>query len=81
LTLLPFRPKLPRIRRKEPAIENELAGGTLSDAEFERLLASVRLEQPSSIGAGMIRPDMEREAKSKLNARNIEKETQHEDES
>jgi hypothetical protein len=80
LTLLPFRPKLPRIRRKEPAIKNDFAGGTLSDAEFERLLASAIRQQRLAGGAEMTRPDTERETKSKSDVGNMEKETSHEDE-
>jgi hypothetical protein len=80
LTLLPFYPRLPRIRREEPAIKNELAGDALSDAELERLLALARWERRSGSGAGTIRPNMERDTKLNSSVGNFEKETRHEDE-
>jgi hypothetical protein len=79
LTLLPFHPTLPRILRKEPAIKNEIADAAVSDAEFERLLASAFRDKRTGGGEGIIRPDTERETKSKSHSRNTEKETQHED--
>jgi hypothetical protein len=72
---------MPRIVRKEPAIKDELAGGTLSDSEFERMLALASGKERGCLPAGVTYPDdMELCTKPNSVVGDIDEERRHEDE-
>jgi hypothetical protein len=80
LILRPENRTLPRVRPKESAIEFEFEDATLSDSEFDLLLASTFRQRSAGLAEEMIRPDSERGTKPNSAVGKIEKETQHEDE-